>query len=96
LSDINSVLQKSFAFMDFSTAEAAQLCVKVWNNKAMKQYPSNRLVVTPFDKEHKKLTKEERDNSKKRNHTNLFVDKLPYAFAEQDVINMFSKFGTVQ
>lgn len=64
--DINSVLQKRFAFMDFSTPEAAQLCIKAWNNRAMTQFPANRLVVTTFDKEHKKLTREEREKSKGR------------------------------
>lgn len=42
------------------------------------------------------MTKAERDNSKARNDfTNLYVDKLPYAFQETDVFNLFSKYGTV-
>jgi RNA recognition motif-containing protein len=44
------------------------------------------------------LTKEERDRTKTRekiNHTNLFVEKLPYIFKEEDVLNLFQKYGTV-
>jgi RNA recognition motif-containing protein len=39
---------KQFAFVDFSTEEAADLCIKAWNNKSMKKFP-NRLVATYYD-----------------------------------------------
>jgi RNA recognition motif-containing protein len=61
----------------------------------MKRYP-NRLSVTKYEAEHQKMTKAERDNSKaKTEFTNLYVEKLPYAFQETDVFNLFSKYGTV-
>jgi hypothetical protein len=46
----------------------------------MKKHP-NRLSVTKYEAAHQKMTKAERDNSKaKSDFTNLYVDKLPYAF----------------
>jgi len=42
------------------------------------------------------MTKAERETSKQRaEFTNLFVEKLPYAFQEQDVLDLFGKYGTV-
>jgi RNA recognition motif-containing protein len=71
---------KQFAFVDFNTAEAAEICIKAWNNASMKKHP-NRLSVTKYEAAHQKMTKAERDNSKaKSDFTNLYVDKLPYAF----------------
>ena len=53
-----------------------------------------------YDDKYVKITKDERERTKTRerqNHqfTNLFVDKLPYAFGQQDVLTLFSKYGTV-
>ena len=90
-------MSKQFAFVDFSSAQAAQVCVKAWNDSKMNRYP-NRLSVTKFDDHHIKLTKEERDRTKTRekvNHTNLFVEKLPYIFKQEDVLNLFQKYGSV-
>lgn len=72
---------KQFAFVDFSTKEAAQVCLNAWNNSSMKMYP-NRLCVQMFDGQHQKMTKAERERTrdKKGPFTNLFVEKLPYAF----------------
>ena len=61
----------------------------------MKKYP-NRLQVTKYEKEHVKMTKTERERSRQSTEfTNLYVEKLPYAFKESDVFNLFSKYGTV-
>lgn len=46
--DPETKLSKRFAFIDFSSMEAAQLCAEYWNNNCMKKYPS-RLMVTMFD-----------------------------------------------
>ena len=55
----------------------------------MKKYP-NRLQVTKYEKEHVKMTKTERDRSRQSTEfTNLYVEKLPYAFMESDVFNLF-------
>jgi hypothetical protein len=54
--DKDTKRSKQFAFVDFSSAEAAQLCIKTWNNSSMKKYP-NRLMLTPFDQKHTKMTK---------------------------------------
>jgi|TARA_B110000285_G_scaffold233522_1_gene307563 RNA recognition motif-containing protein len=72
---------KQFAFVDFSTKEAAQICIKAWHMKSMKKFP-NRLMVTVFDAQYQKMTKAEREKSKdgKKSFTNLWVEKLPYAF----------------
>jgi len=53
-----------------------------------------------YDSAYVKMSKDERERTKTRerqNHqfTNLFVDKLPYAFGQQDVLRLFAKFGTV-
>jgi RNA recognition motif-containing protein len=88
---------KQFAFVDFSSAHAAKVCKEAWNENKMNKYP-NRLSVSMYDSSHVKLTKEERDRTKTRerqSYTNLFIDKLPYAFGRQDVLDLFSKFGTV-
>lgn len=86
---------KQFAFVDFSSVEAAELCAKAWNNRSMKKFP-NRLNVTLYDGQHQKMTKEQRDKTKERGpFTNLWVEKLPYAFQEKDVYELFSQYGTV-
>lgn len=41
-------MSKRFAFVDFSSKEAAELCINAWNNNCMKRYP-NRLCVTMFN-----------------------------------------------
>ena len=42
------------------------------------------------------MTKEQRDKTKERGpFTNLWVEKLPYAFQEKDVYELFSQYGTV-
>jgi len=52
--------------------------------------------VTPFDSQHQKVTKADRAKSKERGpFTNLYVEKLPYAFNEKDVFELFQKYGTV-
>lgn len=62
----------------------------------MQKYP-NRLAVSKFEIEHKKVSQAERERSKQRNpFTNLYVEKLPIVFQESDVFNLFSKFGTVK
>ena len=87
---------KMVAFVDFSTKEAAEVVIKAWNNKSMVKYP-NRLRVEMYSASHVKLTKEERERTRERpsNFTNLFVDKLPYAFERQDVLDLFSQYGQV-
>jgi RNA recognition motif-containing protein len=88
---------KQFAFVDFSTKEAAQICIKAWHTRSMKKFP-NRLMVTAYDDQHHKMTKAEREKSKdakKGPFTNLWVEKLPYAFQEKDVFELFSQYGTV-
>jgi len=51
----------------------------------MQKFP-NRLHVTQFDQEHKRVSQTERERSKQRNpFTNLFIEKLPYAYQESDV-----------
>ena len=86
---------KQFAFVDFSSEEAAELCIKVWNNKSMRKFP-NRLMVTLYDGQHQKMTKAEREKTKERGpFTNLWVEKLPYAFQDKDVYELFSQYGTV-
>lgn len=41
----------------------------------------NRLQVAKYEEEHQKMTKAERERTKERQtHTNLYVEKLPYAF----------------
>jgi RNA recognition motif-containing protein len=42
---------KQFAFVDFNTKEAAQICVKAWNTRCMKKFP-NRLMVTIYEEKH--------------------------------------------
>lgn len=88
---------KQFAFVDFSTPEAAQICIKAWHMKSMKKFP-NRLNVTLYDSQYQKMTKAEREKSKdgKKSFTNLWVEKLPYAFQEKDVFELFSQYGLVQ
>ena len=61
--DTDKKRSKQFAFVDFNTEDAANICVKQWNNASMKKYP-NRLQVTQYEKEHVKLTKDERDRSR--------------------------------
>ena len=81
---------KQFAFVDFNSEEAAQLCMKTWNNKSMKKLP-NRLIVTSYDAQHQKMSKDEREKTKERGpFTNLWVEKLPYAFQDKDVYELFS------
>lgn len=46
--DPNTKQSKRFAFVDFSSKEAAELCINAWNNNCMKRYP-NRLCVTMFN-----------------------------------------------
>lgn len=58
--DPETKLSKRFAFIDFSSREAAQLCSEYCNNNCMKKYP-NRLMVTMFDQEFQKLSKSERE-----------------------------------
>lgn len=73
---------KQFAFVDFSSAAAAKVCIDAWNENKMNRYP-NRLSVAKYDNQHVKLTKQERERTKTReriNYTNLFVEKLPYVF----------------
>jgi len=61
----------------------------------MTKYP-NKLVAASYDASHVKLTRDERDRTKERvAYTNLYVEKLPYAFTRQDVLDLFSKYGTV-
>ena len=88
---------KQFAFVDFSTKEAAQICLNAWHMKSMKKFP-NRLNVTLYDAQYQKMTKAEREKSKdgKKAFTNLWVEKLPYAFQEKDVFELFSQYGLVQ
>lgn len=64
--------------------------------KSMKKFP-NRLMVTLFDAQYQKMTKAERAKSKDENKsfTNLWVEKLPYAFKEKDVFDLFSQYGLV-
>jgi hypothetical protein len=46
----------------------------------MRKFP-NRLNVTLYDGQHQKMTKEQREKTKERGpFTNLWVEKLPYAF----------------
>jgi len=78
--DKDTMRSKQFAFVDFNTESAADICLKAWNNHSMKKHP-NRLTVDKYEKEHTKMTRAERESSKKRSEfTNLFVEKLPYAF----------------
>ena len=65
--------------------------------KSMKKFP-NRLNVTLYDSQYQKMTKAEREKSKdgKKSFTNLWVEKLPYAFQEKDVFELFSQYGLVQ
>lgn len=62
----------------------------------MKRYP-NRLQVQMFDSQHQKVTKADREKSReaRKGFTNLYVEKLPYAFQEKDVYELFQKYGTV-
>jgi len=93
--DKNTRRSKQFAFVDFNTEDAAEICIKKWNNSSMKKYP-NRLNVSKYEKEHVKMTKTEREKSQQRSEfTNLYVEKLPWAFKESDILNLFSKYGTV-
>ena len=61
----------------------------------MKSYP-NKLVVTKFDPEHKRLSKSARDRSASRaspqrsQGTNLWVDRLPGNFTESQVMELFA------
>ena len=56
----------------------------------------NRLQVAKYEEEHQKMTKAERERTKERQtHTNLYVEKLPYAFTSQNVYELFAKYGTV-
>jgi hypothetical protein len=46
----------------------------------MRKFP-NRLMVNVYDGAHLKITKAERERTKERGpFTNLWVEKLPYAF----------------
>jgi RNA recognition motif-containing protein len=56
---------KQFAFVDFSTKEAAKLCREAWHEGRMTKYP-NRLQVAEYNSTHIKMTKEERDRTKER------------------------------
>ena len=49
--DRGSGRSKQFAFVDFNTEEAADICVKAWNNASMKRYP-NRLTVCKYEAGH--------------------------------------------
>lgn len=81
--------------MDFSSEEAADLCIKAWNNKAMRKFP-NRLIVSYYDGQHQKVPREEREKTREKGpFTNLWVEKLPYAFQDKDVYELFSQYGTV-
>ena len=60
----------------------------------MKSYP-NKLVVTKFDPEHKRLSKSARERSVSKTPqriqgTNLWVDKLPGTFVDSDVMQLFA------
>ena len=63
----------------------------------MKSYP-NRLVCTKFDQDYIKLTKKERQASRaasmpaREKFTNLYVERLPYHFKEDDVMDLFQEF----
>ena len=93
--DKDTQRSKQFAFVDFSTPEAAKLCLEAWNEKRMAQYP-NRLQVSPYESGRIKMTKEERSRTREKiTFSNLYVEKLPYNFGRQDVIDLFSKFGSV-
>lgn len=54
----------------------------------MKKYP-NKLAVTKFNSQHQKLQKEEDQKRERGPFTNLYVEKLPVAFTEADVYNLF-------
>lgn len=43
------------------------------------------------------MTKTDREKTKERvqGFTNLYIEKLPYAFEEKDLVELFSKYGTV-
>jgi len=42
------------------------------------------------------MTKQERERTKERQtYTNLYVEKLPYAFERQNVLDLFGRYGTV-
>ena len=90
---MDSKKSKQFAFVDLSSPEAAQLVINSWNNNRMKKYP-NRLAVSKFNAQHQKITKEARAKENGP-FTNLYVEKLPVAFNESDVFNLFEKYGTV-
>lgn len=69
---------KQFAFVDFSSKQAASVAIKAWNENRMAKYP-NRLVVANYDASHVKMSKEERERTKERpSYTNLYVEKLPF------------------
>lgn len=64
----------------------------------MKKYP-NRLMVTMFDSEYQKMSKSERERTRERPKpafTNLYVEKLPYAYTERDVVALFANYGVVK
>ena len=99
LHDQETKRTKRCAFVDFNCPEAQKLCIQTWDNKRMIKYP-NRLQVAPFEQEHVKMTREERSKTRERganrDHTNLYVEKLPYTFQEKDVFELFSRYGTVK
>jgi len=81
--------------VDFSSKQAAAVAVKAWNENRMTKYP-NRLSVAFYDASHVKMSKEERERTKERpSYTNLYVEKLPFQFGRQDVLDLFSKYGPV-
>jgi RNA recognition motif-containing protein len=60
----------------------------------MKKYP-NRLNLTKFTEGYQKVTKEEREKKELGPFTNLYVEKLPVAFNQNNVYDLFSKYGSV-
>jgi len=88
---------KQFAFVDFDSEDAAKICKEAWNENRMAKFP-NKLSVAVYDQSHVKLTKEqqrERTKERQQQFTNLYVEKLPYAYTQKDVFELFSKYGTV-
>ena len=46
---------KQTAFVDFNNEDAAKICISKWHNSSMQKFP-NRLQVTKFESEHKKIS----------------------------------------
>ena len=60
----------------------------------MKKYPK-RLTVDKFDAQHQKINKDEREKKEQGPFTNLYVEKIPVAFTQANIFDLFSKYGTV-